>query len=435
MNKRFASGLILHFPFVFVCVMLFNSCSVQHKNKNNLQINPNQFEGSDTHRIQSAIDAAKGTTNTIVIPSANSNGTNIWLLDSAILLPGNMTVILDNCTLQLSDKCRDNMFRSDNVGAGITNPKWNKNSSIIGIGDVYLKGANNPRATGDSHRKLVLDPEKEKKAGNWRVSYGSDAGKEDIKQKGDWRNIMILVGYVDGFKLKNVAIENAHAWAVSCERTINAEISDIRFNCPETQMVNGQEVFIANRDGIDLRHGCKNFRINNISGFTGDDFIALSILEIYSENSEGGSLNSTMVSSRTWSGTEDDTEQIYITNIVCQSRTRGVAIRANDVASINNVFINGMISRGGYNAMLVGGRGYGKDSQPGKINNIHVMDFFGEGQSLIQIGEAISDCTFSNGIFKGDGNIIAYKNVDKSEMSNILATNLTNIQKQEVKAL
>jgi hypothetical protein len=414
---------------VFLNVMLFISCSVQNETKNYLQINPNQFEGNDTQRIQSAIDAAKGTTNTIVIPSVNSNGTNIWLLDSAILLPGDMTVILDNCTLQLSDKCRDNMFRSDNVGIGIVNPKWNKNISLIGIGDVHLKGANNPRATGDSHRKLVLDPEKEKKAGNWRVSYGSDAGKEDMKQKGDWRNILILMGYVDGFKLKNVTIENAHAWAVSCERTINAEISDIRINCPETQMVKGKKVFIANRDGLDLRHGCKNFRIDNISGITGDDFIALSILEIYSENPKGGSLNSTMVSSRTWSGTEDDTEQIFITNLVCESQTRGVAIRANDVASINNVYINGMISRGGSNAMLIGGRGYGKDSQPGKINNIHAMNFFGEGESLVQIGEAISNCSFSNGVFNGDGNIITYLKVDKSETSNITAINLKNKQK------
>ena len=219
-----------------------------------------------------------------------------------------MTIILDNCTLQLSDKCRDNMFRSNNVGIGISNPEWNKNINIIGIGDVYLKGADNPRATGDSNRKLTLDPEKEKKSGNWRVSYGSDAEKKGIKQKGDWRNIMILMAYVDGFKLKNINIENAHAWAISFERTINAEISHIRIKCPEYQTVNGKELFIANRDGINLRHGCKNFRIHDISGITGDDFIALSTLGIYSENPEGGNINSTMVSTRTWRGAEDDTE-------------------------------------------------------------------------------------------------------------------------------
>lgn len=430
MNQKVIPKSFFPYLLIILYVFLSNSCSAQVKNNIIKQINPNQFKGTDIQRIQCAIEKARGTNNKVFIPAKNSNGTNVWLLDSAILLPSNMTVILDNCTLQLSDKCRDNMFRGNNVGIGITNPVWNKNINIIGIGDVYLKGANNPRATGDSHRTLTLVPEEEKKAGNWRVSYGSDAGKEGIKQKGDWRNIMILMAYVDGFKLKNVNIENAHAWAVSFERTINAEISNIRFNCPETQIVNGKEVFVANRDGIDLRHGCKNFRIDNVSGITGDDFIALSTLELYSENPEGGSINSTMVSSRTWRGTEDNTEQIFITNIVCKSSTRAVAIRANDVASINNVYINGVMFNGGYNAMLVGGKGYGHDSQPGKINNIHAMNIIGDGQSLIRIEEAISDCSFMNGIYEGAGDdIIIYKKIDKSETSNIVSNNLMKIQK------
>jgi polygalacturonase len=408
---------------------LFLESCLQSNNKANLnkEITPNLFIGSDTQRIQAAVDAAAGTTGKVIIPAINSNGTNIWLLDSAILLPGNITVILDNCTLQLSNQCRDNMFRSDNVGVGITEPVWNKNINIIGIGDVYLKGADNPRATGDGARTLTADPETEKQKGNWRVSYGSDAGKEGLKQKGDWRNIMILMAYVDGFKLENVTIENAHAWAVSFERTINADISDIHFNCPEFQNMNGKEVFVANRDGIDLRHGCKNFRIDNISGKTGDDFIALSTLGLHSENTEGGTLNSTMVTSRKWRGPEDDTENIYITNIVCESSTRAIAIRANDVASTNNVYINGVIFKGGYNTMLVGGRGYGNDSQPGKINNIHAMNITGDGRSLIQIEEAIADCSFINGLYRGDGEHIVLYNLEKSKTRNIVFQNLIKL--------
>ncbi|MCK5281143.1 MAG: hypothetical protein KAK04_21460, partial [Cyclobacteriaceae bacterium] len=203
--------------FIVLNILALSSCSEQKNGNFSFSrevfenITPNQFEGSDIQRIQSAIDAAKGTTNKVIIPSRNFNGTNLWLLDSAILLPANMTVLLDNCTLQLSDQCRDNMFRSDNVGIGITNPEWNENISIIGIGEVILKGANNPRSTGDGGRTLILNPDDAK--GNWRVSYGSDAGKEGKKQKGDWRNIMILMAYVDGFKMKNINIENSHAWA------------------------------------------------------------------------------------------------------------------------------------------------------------------------------------------------------------------------------
>ena len=70
-------------------------------------VTPNDFEGSDTRRIRLAVEAAKGTTNSVTIPRRNANGTNVWMIDSAILLPSGMTVILDDCTLQLSDSCRE----------------------------------------------------------------------------------------------------------------------------------------------------------------------------------------------------------------------------------------------------------------------------------------------------------------------------------------
>ncbi len=131
-----------------------------------------------------------------------------------------------------------------------------------------------------------------------------------------------------------------------------------------------------------------------------------------------------MVTTRKWRGTEDDTENIYITNIVCESSTRAVAIRANDVAAIQNVFINGVIFNGGYNAMLVGGKGYGKDSQPGKINNIHAMNITGDGRSLIQIEESIANCSFINGLYHGTGELIIFNNIEKEDVKNIVTENL-----------
>ena len=390
-------------------------------------ITPNQFKGSDIERIRSAIEAAKATTGKVLIPSLNSNGTNLWLLDSAILVPGDMTIILDNCVVQLSDQCRDNMFRSDNVGMGITDPVRIENINIIGMGNVTLKGANNPRATGDGARTLTLNPAEEKEKGNWRVSYGSDAGKEGKKQKGDWRNIMILMAHVDGFKLKNINIENSHAWAVSFERVKNADISDIRINNPEEINIGGKKVLVSNKDGINLRHGCKYFRINNISGRTGDDFIALSSLDTGAEGHDNGNINSTMVTSRKWKGPEDDTEEVVISNITCQTKYRGLAIRASDSASIHDVYIDGLICRewDGYtNSILIGGIGYGKPSLPGKINNIYATNIIGGGRSLILIEAAIADCSFINGIYTGDGDqIITYK-IDKTKTANIASRNL-----------
>ena len=74
------------------------------------------------------------------------------------------------------------------------------------------------------------------------------------------------------------------------------------------------------------------------------------------------------------------------------------------------------------------GKGYGKPSLPGKINNIHAMNIIGEGRYLIHIEEAIADCYFMNGIYSGDGDIITY-NLDKGTRPNAIS----NIDKDKVK--
>lgn len=250
------------FYFLFMLALLFPFQQIIAQDGSQITriITPNDFSGSDIQRIQEAINTAKGSTNKITIPQRNSNSTNVWKIDSAILLPSDMTVILDNCIIQLSDQCRDNMFRSDNVGRYITDPIRGHNIAIVGVGNVILKGADNPRATGDGKRTLSLSPEK------GRVSYGSDAGKEGVKQTSDWRNNMIEIAYVNGFELRNVTIKNPHAWAVNCERVEHAEITNIRFYNPQYIIVHGNKVFTSNKDGIDLRQGCKYFRIDNITG-------------------------------------------------------------------------------------------------------------------------------------------------------------------------
>lgn len=398
-------------------------------------ITPNQFKkGSDSDRIEAAIRQARKTSGVVVIPSLNANGSKIWTIDRAILLPSDITVMLDNCTIQLSDSCRDNMFRSDNVGIGITSPEWNKNIHIVGIGEVYLKGATNPRATGDGARQLTLDPETERKKGIWRTSYGSDAAKPAQKQTGDWRNIMILIAKVENFSLKNVKIRNSHAWAVSFERSRNVELSDINIHNPEEITVGKRKVKVFNKDGIDLRQGCKNFRINNLSGFTGDDFIALSSLDVRGAlQNANGNINSTMVTTSRWNGPEDDTEQISITNINCESICRGVAIRASDSASIHHIYINGLISRevtghgGKHNAVLIGGKGYGALSQPGKINNIYVMNVISTGFSPFMIEAPVADCHFMNALYTGRDKDLIHYAMEKITMRNVTETNLKKV--------
>lgn len=418
--------------FCFVALSIQNCSRSAPGHLHSTYISPHDFEGTDTERIQQAVDAACESGQVVRIPGFNQNGSRIWMIDSAILLPSDISIVMDNCTLQLSDRSRDNLFRSDNVGAGITDPDWNENIFIKGIGRVVLSGADNPRSTGDGGRTLELDPQKAQEDGNWRVSYGSDAGKPGVRQKGDWRNILILMAFVDGFTLENVQIENTHAWSVSFERVHNARLSNIRINNAEFVTVDGTKRMTSNKDGINLRQGCKNFWIDQISGRTGDDFIALSSLDSRPDEPKShGSRTSTMVTASRYSGPDDDIENVRITNIHCTNRYRAIAIRASGEARIHDVYIDGLTFRAEeerFEAILLGGKGYGPINIPGGISEIYAMNVIGNGQSLVRIEAPVRNCHFMNGMYTGENVTPTLYTIDQSEVELVSEYNWVKTQ-------
>lgn len=367
--------------------------------KQTTDITPNMFTGSDTQRIQQAIDYASGTYNQIRI-GVNTNGTSLWRIDSAILLPNNMKVIIDNATIQLSDICRDNMFRSNNVGIGITSPVWNNNISIVGIGEAVLKGADNPRATGDYQRVLSLNP-------TGSQSYGSDAGVGGQKQTGDWRNNMIEMGYVNGFTLKNVTIQDSHAWAITLERVTNFVVKGIIVHNNEKIKVGGVDKQTWNKDCLDLRQGCKYGIIDDIRGHNGDDLVAITLLDAGYGN---GDVNSYQVTKTGSDGAVDNSEHIYISNL--QTNYSGVAIRQSHSQSIHHIYIQNVVSQSRPDITPpYGGSPYivfvysidGASAPSGIINNIYASNLRGDGLAFISVQSPVVNCQFTNGIYSGAG--------------------------------
>ena len=95
------------------------ACSIEEVK---MFIDPNDFQGSDIEKINAAIQFSIGNGGVVRIPQRKADETsdrNYWLIDSAILLPADTTVILANCRIKLSNICRDNFFRSANCGIGI----------------------------------------------------------------------------------------------------------------------------------------------------------------------------------------------------------------------------------------------------------------------------------------------------------------------------
>ena len=294
---------------------------------------PNDYEGSDSERIALAVQAAPHRGGVVRIPPRKPDAISdrtYWLLDTAILLPSDTTLILEDCDLKLSDACRDNFIRTANCGLGIEKVEPIQNVHIVGIGSPTLIGADHPRATGDGAKGLGVR------------SYGTDAGKEGESQTGDWRNIGVLLANVKNFSIENVTIRQAHCWSVSLEKCSFGRVRNITFDSTETREIDGQEVKVLNVDGLDLRKGCHDISVENIFGRTGDDVVALTAIR--DVDKVGGVLGSTEVSDFSCED-DNDVYNVSVRNVVGHAAGGHQIVRVLNASGIKiyRVTIDGVI--------------------------------------------------------------------------------------------
>ncbi len=393
--------------------------------------NANDYQGvSDNDRIEAAIRDCKD--GVVVISERKSDiepERTYWLLDRAILIPENTTVILRNCKIKLSDKCRDNFFRSANCGIGIADPQPITNIHIKGEGLCILEGADHPRSTGDGSKILKNPCPKNKedilKYADWITdekrasgeidfsdehdySYGTDAGKENESQYGDWRNVGILFANATYCSVENIKMVRYHAWGISWEACSQGYIDRVEFDACMSAEIDGMLSNTENQDGIDLRNGCHDITISNITGGTGDDVIALTAVRSKTYN-DGGSMKNTQVMHSDWTRRETDIYNINIHNVSAYSKggicwvVRLLPVECN----IYNVVINNIIdtSPEGYGAagvILLGepDGSYGKNL-PGSIKNIIISNVIGNCNTTINLEGYLEDSVISDIVNKG----------------------------------
>lgn len=315
--------------------------------------NVNDYEANtDNEQIEAAIMDRRG--DAVVIPprrSKRSPERDWWLLDRAVTLPGNTTVILENCRIKLSDSCRDNFFRSANCGFGIAYPEQISDIHIRGVGNVVLEGADHPRSTGDASKILGYPCPKNFTGAEpptfedlHRHSYGTDAGNPRESQHGDWRNIGILMANVDHLSIENLKIVEPHAWAISLESCSNAEIRKVEFRARMTRHIDGADHNNENQDGINLRAGCRDVLISDISGTTGDDVIALTAIVSPGKHA-GGLLNYTQIMPNDFSRREKDIRNVVIRNVLAcpAGGCKILRLLALGGAEIHNVTVDGIV--------------------------------------------------------------------------------------------
>lgn len=217
---------------------------------------PQDFEGSDAHRIQLAVDEAERTgKNTVIIPRLTPEGKTFWEIDKTILLPSNITLILDNCCLKMADGviCRMMMNSLAETPEGKRKENVQKNIHIIGRGNAVLSGGNDNGL-------------------NERTSRTN--GMPSV-----WENLTIYFHNVENFSVEGITVKDQRWWAMAFMYARFGRIENINFELSgDLSEMGWWKNTWRNQDGIDLRVGCNNISISNITGRTGDDVIALTAL-------------------------------------------------------------------------------------------------------------------------------------------------------------
>ena len=265
---------------------------------------PRVMGETDSQSIQNAIRFAVQNSHIVRIPRVNERtGESIWSIEKTILLPSDITILLDGCHLRLADNVYENIFRNENAyeEIGKTSAGTQHDIYIIGRGNAILDGGNHNGVFEQTWKKLGLP---HPRTGN-----------------------LILFINVDGYRLENFKCINQRYWAINQLYCKHGFISGIHFH-------NGKK--LHNQDGINFRIGCSHATVQNITGRTGDDVVALSCFAAGSE---------------TEFDAEDrdvDIHDITIRDVRAHTRQTIVALRCSDGGKIYRVHIENIVDAVGW---------------------------------------------------------------------------------------
>lgn len=274
----------------------------------NYAITPNDagvMGASDSQSIQNAVQKAKDSgCNKVVIPRFNARTAECrWDIDKAIILPSEIEIVLDNCYLRQADGCMDNVFRN------VVEESTLDHSTAGEMHDIYITGIGNAVIDGGEPNGLT------------EVTC-RQPGMPSVR-----RNNMILLFNVRNFRIEHLTLKNQRWWAINLYFAEQGKLADLYIEAQST---------MPNQDGIDLRVGCHDIIIENITGQAGDDLIALSAL-----NKRVPQAPKSLRFPYYVDGKDSDIHDIIIRNVIGTSVSCAiVAIRNTDSAKIYNVSID-----------------------------------------------------------------------------------------------
>lgn len=228
---------------------------------------PNDYlnvSDSDSRMIQKAVDEAVRTgCGNVIIPSFNQRtGQYLWVIEESILLPSHITVTLDNAHLRMADGVVCQMFRNANAFEAVGRTPEGLQE------DIVLRGVGRAVLDGGKHNGV-----REK---NWR--------KEGLLPIVN--NLTVYLHHVKNFRIEHLTIRDQRWWGITFAWAWDGVVSDIHFEIGDKSVRESTTHPWRNQDGIDLRVGCHDIQILNLTGETCDDIVALTALAIRANSFE-----------------------------------------------------------------------------------------------------------------------------------------------------
>lgn len=326
-------------------------------------VTPDLSAATDAMAIQNAVDkAAESGIGLVVIPRWNARRQKaLWDMEKAVKVPSCVTVVFLHAYLRQADFCYENMFINSRAyeAEGRCIAHEEHDIAFIGIGDAVLDGGKQ-NGLLEKNCNLYGLPDKRK-------------------------NATVLFNNVRNLVLENFQIRQSRWYCTYFIHCSFCRISNLDFDNWED---------CCNRDGVDIRQGCHNFLVENITGTTGDDTVALNNLGNdgndgrYVEGKDPDTLNMVIRNIKA------DAGRWFTVRLLCQDRHLEQYFTLDTIMdsalSENQKSVNATIMVGSHEYH------YKIPAELGDLAHLTIRDVYGRGRRVLGFGGCSDDVKASN---------------------------------------
>lgn len=314
-----------------------------------------------------------------------------WEIEQAIMIPSDFALVLDGCHLRMKTGVICNMFNNEHI---------NCLSPLVKDYDIVIEGRGRAILDGGEPNEL-----------NERTFKADPSAFPGITHNAV--NSILMFAHVDGIRISGLQIRNQRYWALTFAYCCHSVLRNIDFQSNDTwidaagQLRHGfirgettvESICVRTADGIDLRCGCHDFIIENITGFVEDDAVALNcvwcnVAETYYAE-----------------GDCKDIWNVIIRNINVATRCSPLRLLNGDGNLLHDILIDGVFDAlrecrftniSNFFVRIGDNRPYYREtpSKPGEVYNITVKNLHSIGKKMpLKIECAVSnlnvECVYS----------------------------------------